>query len=101
MASLLGLACLATSADQTAAIGWLAVPAGMYAALWGSLAMTVIYAALIGTGATAVVFWIAVSSKLVLWAVGHRMIVQLRVVTAKIASGEPLSPMGDWTIGWF
>mmetsp|Transcript_43502 Transcript_43502/g.92575 ORF Transcript_43502/g.92575 Transcript_43502/m.92575 type:complete len:247 (-) Transcript_43502:42-782(-) len=101
IASLMGLACLVTSADQTAAIGWLAVPAGMYSACWGSMVMTGLYALLIGAGATTAVFWVAVLLKLVLWAVGHRLILQLRSVTMKIADGEPISPMGDWTIGWF
>ena len=98
--SLMGLAWVVTSADKTAALGWLALPAGMYSAAWGSAGMTAIYAVLAASGATQTIFYLAVVLKSLLWAIGHLLIHQLRRVTAKISEGEPISP-GDWTIGWF
>merc|ERR1712087_459747 len=42
--SMMGLAWVITSADKTGALGWLALPAGIYSAAWGSVAMTALYA---------------------------------------------------------
>mmetsp|Transcript_22888 Transcript_22888/g.50032 ORF Transcript_22888/g.50032 Transcript_22888/m.50032 type:complete len:253 (-) Transcript_22888:488-1246(-) len=100
-ASLMGLAWLVTSADRTAAIGWVAVPAGMYSSFWGSVCMTLFYAVLVFFDEAEVVFAFAAGLKVLLWLLGHVLIWQVQKATGGLEPGEPISPMGDWTIGWF